>query len=245
MLQKHSQIILQNLQKSAIHRKLVMTINIPIIAIDGPSASGKGTVAQLVAAQLGFHYLDSGALYRIVAFATQQQNIAWHEAIAVTACTKTLVIEFNHEQVLLNNKDISNEIRTEAISKGASQVAVHASLRAALLDLQHSFCRAPGLVADGRDMGTVVFPHALLKIFLTAIKETRAERRYQQLSEKKQPANLEKILQELTERDSRDKSRLSAPLIMAGDAFLLETDNLTISATVDVILQHYQHKISK
>lgn len=221
-----------------------MSVNtIPVIAIDGPSASGKGTVAQLVAAQLGFHYLDSGALYRIVALATQQQNISWKDAAAITACAKTLEIKFNNDQVLLNNEDISDQIRTEAIGKGASQVAVHAPLRAALLDLQHSFCQAPGLVADGRDMGTVVFADAQLKIFLTASTETRAERRYQQLLGKTQPANFEEILQDLTERDARDKGRTSAPLVMADNAILLETDNLTISAVVDVILQHFHHKI--
>ena len=220
-----------------------MIINIPVIAIDGPSASGKGTVAQLVAAQLGFHYLDSGALYRIVALATQQQQIAWNDATAITACVKTLAIKFNNDQVLLNNEDISDQIRTEAIGKGASQVAVHAPLRAALLDLQHSFRKIPGLVADGRDMGTVVFADAQLKIFLTASIETRAQRRYQQLLGKNQPANFEEILQDLTERDARDKGRTSAPLVMADDAVLLETDNLTISAAVDVILQQYRHKI--
>lgn len=220
-----------------------MSINIPVIAIDGPSASGKGTVAQLVAAQLGFHYLDSGALYRIVALATQQQNISWNDAATITACAKTLEIKFNNDQVLLNNEDISDQIRTEAIGKGASQVAVHAPLRTALLDLQHSFCQAPGLVADGRDMGTVVFADAQLKIFLTASTETRAQRRYQQLLGKNQPANFEEILQDLTERDARDKGRTSAPLVMADNAVLLETDNLTISAAVDVILQHFHHKI--
>lgn len=220
-----------------------MSINIPVIAIDGPSASGKGTVAQLVAAQLGFHYLDSGALYRIVALATQQQNISWNDAATITACAKTLEIKFNNDQVLLNNEDISDQIRTEAIGKGASQVAVHAPLRTALLDLQHSFCQAPGLVADGRDMGTVVFADAQLKIFLTASTETRAQRRYQQLLGKNQPANFEEILQDLTERDARDKGRTSAPLVMADNAILLETDNLTISAAADVILQHFHHKI--
>lgn len=145
--------------------------NFPVIAIDGPSASGKGTVAQLVASKLGFHYLDSGALYRIVAFAAQQNNIAWSDALAVTTCTKTLKIEFISEQVLLNNQDVSNEIRTEEIGKGASQVAVHAPLRAALVEMQHSFCKTPGLVADGRDMGTVIFPEAELKVFLTASTE--------------------------------------------------------------------------
>ncbi|HYN54118.1 MAG TPA: (d)CMP kinase, partial [Methylotenera sp.] len=194
-------------------------------------------------AQLGFHYLDSGALYRIVALATQQQNIAWNDATAVTKCAKTLAIRFNNDQVFLNNDDISDQIRTEAIGKGASQVAVHATLRAAMLDLQHSFRKTPGLVADGRDMGTVVFADAPLKIFLTATTETRAQRRYLQLLGKNQPANFEEILQDLTERDARDKGRASAPLVMANDAILLETDNLTISAAVDVILQHYQHNI--
>lgn len=219
--------------------------NIPVIAIDGPSASGKGTVAQLVASRLGFHYLDSGALYRIVAWAAQQRNIAWDDAIAVTECAKTLIIEFINEQVFLNKTDISNEIRTEVIGKGASQVAVHAPLRAALLDMQHSFCQAPGLVADGRDMGTVVFPNALLKIFLTAKTETRAQRRYQQLLAKNQTADYDSILQDLLERDARDKNRASAPLLMANDAILLKTDNLSISAAVDNVLYNYQQKNSK
>jgi cytidylate kinase len=214
--------------------------NFPVIAIDGPSASGKGTVAQLVATKLGFHYLDSGALYRIVAFATQQNNIAWTDALAVTACAKTLKIDFINEQVLLNNQDISNEIRTEEIGKGASQVAVHASLRAALVDIQHSFCKAPGLVADGRDMGTVIFPDAALKVFLTASTETRALRRYKQLQSKNQPTSYENILQDLTERDARDKNRTNAPLLIADDAILLETDNLGISEAVDFIFQKYQ-----
>ena len=212
----------------------------PVIAIDGPSASGKGTVAQLVASKLGFHYLDSGALYRIVAFAAQQNNIAWSDALAVTACTKTLKIEFINEQVLLNNHDVSNEIRTEEIGKGASQVAVHAPLRAALVEMQHSFCKSPGLVADGRDMGSVIFPKAELKVFLTASTETRTLRRCKQLLGKNQPANYENILQDLTERDARDKGRASAPLLMADDAILLETDNVGISDAVDYILQKYQ-----
>ncbi len=227
----------------------IASLTVPVIAIDGPSASGKGTVAQLVAEKLGFHYLDSGALYRIVALATQQKNIAWDDALAVTECAKKLTIRFNNDQVYLQEgevlKDISDEIRTEAMGKGASQIAVHASLRAALLDLQHSFCQAPGLVADGRDMGTVVFPNAQLKIFLTASTEVRATRRYQQLLAKNQPANFDNILLDLQERDARDKSRASAPLVMANDAILLETDNLGISEAVDIVLQNYQRKICK
>lgn len=213
----------------------------PVIAIDGPSASGKGTVAQLVAKELGFHYLDSGALYRIVALAAQQNNIAWSDAEAVAACAKKLHIQFDNDQVLLNTTDISNEIRTEEMGKGASQVAIHAQVRAALIELQHSFRQAPGLVADGRDMGTVIFPDAALKVFLTASTEVRAQRRYQQLLGKSQPADYNSILQDLQERDARDKSRASAPLVMADNAILLETDDIGISAAVNTVLQNYQH----
>jgi len=215
---------------------------IPVIAVDGPSASGKGTVAQLVAEALGFGYLDSGALYRVVAFAAKQKGIAWSNAEAVAACATTLDIQFKSEQVYLNGADISEAIRTEEMGKGASQVAVHAPLRAALVDLQHNFRRAPGLVADGRDMGTVIFPDAELKIFLTASTETRAERRYKQLKGKNLPANYENILHDLQERDARDKGRASAPLVMAQDSILLETDNLTIAEAVSFVLQSFEHK---
>ena len=224
--------------------------NIPVIAIDGPSASGKGTVAQLVAQKLGFHYLDSGALYRIVAYAAQQKGIDWNDANVIAECAKRLTIAFAGEQVLLTTpdfaqKDISNEIRTETIGKGASQLAVHAPLRAALLEMQHAFCKPPGLVADGRDMGTVIFPDALLKVFLTASTKVRAERRYQQLRNKNQPANYESILADLQERDARDKNRAAAPLIMAKDAILLETDHLSISDAVNTVLQNFQQKMYK
>ena len=212
----------------------------PVIAIDGPSASGKGTVAQLVASKLGFHYLDSGALYRIVAFATKQQNISWNNARAVADCAKNLNIQFIGEQVLLNQHDISNEIRTEEIGKGASQVAVHAPLRQVLVETQHQFCQNPGLVADGRDMGTVIFPNAKLKIFLTASTEIRAKRRYQQLIGKQQTANFESILSDLQERDARDQNRASAPLIIASDAILLETNHLSIQDAVAFIIEKYQ-----
>lgn len=215
---------------------------IPVIALDGPSASGKGTVAQLVADALGFGYLDSGALYRVVAFAAKQINIDWSDAEAVAACAKTLDIQFKNDRVYLNGSDISEQIRSEEMGKGASQVAVHAPLRAALVDLQHNFRQTPGLVADGRDMGTVIFPDAVLKIFLTASTETRAERRYKQLLGKNQPADYENILQDLRERDARDKGRASAPLAMAEDAILLETDNLTIAEAVNTVLQNFEHK---
>ena len=222
-----------------------MNTAIPVIAIDGPSASGKGTVAQLVAKALGFHYLDSGALYRIVALAAQQKNISWSDASAVAECAKSLHIQFENDQVFLNGLDISNEIRTEEMGKGASQVAVHAPVRAALVELQHSFCIAPGLVADGRDMGTVIFPNAPLKIFLTASTEVRAQRRYQQLLGKNQPANYDSILKDLQERDARDKGRASAPLIMAEHAVLLETDHLGITEAVDTVLKNYTYNFCK
>ncbi|WP_047550146.1 (d)CMP kinase [Methylotenera sp. G11] len=215
---------------------------IPVIAIDGPSASGKGTVAQLVAEALGFGYLDSGALYRVVAFAAKQNNIDWGNAEAVAACATKLDIQFKNAQVYLNNTDISEDIRTEEMGKGASQVAVHAPLRAALVDLQHQFRKTPGLVADGRDMGTVIFPDAQLKIFLTASTETRADRRYKQLLGKGLPADYEAILLDLRERDARDQGRASAPLAMAADAILLETDHLTIAQAVDTVLQNFRHK---
>lgn len=217
----------------------------PVIAIDGPSASGKGTVAQKVAAQLGFHYLDSGALYRIVAYSCQQNAIAWDDEVNVTAHANTLDIRFEGEQVLVNKIDISEAIRTETIGKGASIVAVHASLRKALLSVQRAFCQPPGLVGDGRDIGTVIFPDATLKIFLTASTEVRAERRHRQLIGKQQAADYQAILQDLQVRDARDSARASAPLVMADDALLLETDNLGIEEAVAFILQQFDAKKSK
>lgn len=219
--------------------------SIPVIAVDGPSASGKGTVAQRVAKKLGFAYLDSGALYRVVAFAAKRHQIPWSDAEAVAACAKSLHIKFKDEQILLDGVDISEDIRTEEMSTGASQVAVHAPVRTALVELQHAFRQEPGLVADGRDMGTVIFPDAILKIFLTASTEIRAERRYKQLVGKNLPADYESILRDLQERDARDKNRASAPLAMASDALLLETDARTIEQATDFILQNYQQKISK
>jgi CMP/dCMP kinase len=217
----------------------------PVIAIDGPSASGKGTVAQKVAQKLGFHYLDSGALYRIVAYSCQQQGIAWDDEITVTAYAKTLNICFSNDKVLVNNADVTEAIRTETIGKGASIVAVHPTLRAALLSVQRALRQSPGLVGDGRDIGTVIFPDAVLKIFLTASTEVRAERRYRQLLNKQQTVDYPAILQDLQLRDTRDSTRTSAPLLMADDAVLLETDNLGIEEAVASILQQFEAKKSK
>ncbi|HEY8354851.1 MAG TPA: (d)CMP kinase [Methylophilaceae bacterium] len=221
------------------------TASIPVIAIDGPSASGKGTVAQRVARELGYHYLDSGALYRVVALAARERGISWHDAEALAAMATTLEIRFDDDCILLDGIDVSDEVRSEEIGKGASQVAVHPQLRAALLDLQRSFRRAPGLVADGRDMGSVVFPDAQTKIFLTASAEVRAERRYKQLKQKGKNANLQEILHDLKQRDIRDSQRAVAPLQQCEDARLLETSRLTIDQAVRFVLAAAEEQIGK
>ncbi|HZV97730.1 MAG TPA: (d)CMP kinase [Methylophilaceae bacterium] len=217
---------------------------IPVIAIDGPSASGKGTVAQLVANRLGYHYLDSGALYRIVAFAAQNAGISWQDELALAELARGLDIRFQQGEIFLGEHNISSAVRTEEMGRGASEVAVHPALRNALLDLQHSFRRAPGLVADGRDMATVVFPDAQTKIFLTASAEIRAERRYKQLMEKGIHANLRDILHDLQLRDARDRQRAVAPLQQSPDAKLLETSNLSIDQAVQAALEMATGKIN-
>ncbi len=218
---------------------------IPVIAIDGPSASGKGTVAQLVAQQLGFHYLDSGALYRIVAYAAQQQNIAWNDAESLGALAQTLQIQFYDGEIYLDGKLISEAVRSEEISRGASEVAIHPQVRSALFDLQQSFRSAPGLVADGRDMGSAVFTDAILKIFLTASVEIRAERRYQQPIGKNMPANYAQILRDLQLRDTRDSQRRASPLVQTLDSVLLDTSHRSINDAVEFVLTAYKNKLQK
>lgn len=219
--------------------RILLTSLIPVIAIDGPSASGKGTIAQLVAKQLGYHYLDSGALYRIVALAATNSNISWSNESLLEELTLKLEIKFCGCEIYLNNKKITALVRTEEIGKGASEVATHVAVRKALVNLQHSFRQLPGLVADGRDMATVIFPDANLKIFLTATAEVRAERRYRQLVDKKMSADYQQILQGLLQRDSRDRQRSIAPLIQAPDALLLETSQRSINEAVTFILSAY------
>ncbi len=209
---------------------------IPVIAIDGPSASGKGTVAQIVAEKLGYHYLDSGALYRIVALAAFDEGIDWQEENDIAELVPQLKIEFEHGEVYLNNQNVSERIRTEIMGQGASQVAAHPLVRSALVNLQHSFRKAPGLVADGRDMASVIFPDAKIKIFLTASAEVRAERRYKQLLSKGQEADYQKILKDLQDRDARDMQRIVSPLIPTADANLLETSQLNVEQAVDIVL---------
>jgi len=209
----------------------------PVIAIDGPSASGKGTVAQIVAEKLGYHYLDSGALYRIVALAAFEQFIDWQAEEDIAKLVSQLSIKFEHGEIFLNDVDVSEKIRNEQMGQGASKVAAHPLVRLALVDLQHSFRKAPGLVADGRDMATVIFPDAKTKIFLSASAEVRAERRYKQLINKGLEADYQAILKDLQDRDARDSQRTVAPLQQAPDAILLETSNLSIEQAVNEALQ--------
>lgn len=213
---------------------------IPVIAIDGPSASGKGSVAELVAERLGFHYLDSGAIYRIVAYASKHQGIPWSNEQAIAELAAQLHIEFSHGNILLNGNNIADEVRSEEMGRGASEVAVHPAVRTALLDLQKNFRQSPGLVGDGRDMASVVFPDAALKIFLTADVETRAQRRYQQLINRGVTADYTNILNDLRERDLRDSQRSAAPLKQMPDALLLDTSNRSIQQAVDFVLDAYQ-----
>ena len=212
----------------------------PVIAIDGPSASGKGTVAQLVAEQLGFNYLDSGALYRIVALAALNNQIAWHDEVALVALAQTLSIQFKNNQILLNDADVSELVRSENIGRGASEVAIHPALRAQLLAVQHGFRKPPGLVSDGRDMATVIFTDAVLKVFLTADVTIRAERRYKQLIDRGQAADFDAILFDLKLRDERDSGRSAAPLKQALDAHILNTDHLSIAEAVQQVMRWYK-----
>ena len=174
-----------------------MTSHIPIIAIDGPSASGKGTVAKLVAEKLNFHYLDSGSIYRTIAYAGRLQNIPLNNEALLLKVLEKANLSFKNDHILLNGKDVSEAIRSEESGRGASEVAVHRALREAILGFQRSFEKSPGLVAEGRDMTSVVFPHAGIKIFLTASAQIRAERRYKQLISKGNPANMATVLSEI------------------------------------------------
>lgn len=220
-------------------------MTIPIITIDGPTASGKGTVAQLVAHALNFHYLDSGALYRLVALSALRNRVALDDETAVAAIASQLPCRFTGEQIWLGQEEVSKAIRSEEISKAASKIAVLPKVRRALFQFQHDFLKEPGLVTDGRDMGTVVFPDATLKIFLTATIPARAERRFKQLISKGFSASMEDLLEDLTERDERDKNRLTAPLRPAQGAYLLDTSELTIEQAVSEVLQQYAARAVK
>ena len=217
----------------------------PVIAIDGPSASGKGTVAQRVAERLQFHYLDSGALYRLVAYTAIQSEVDLTDETALSDIARDLDVVFTGTRILLKGEDVADAIRAEVCSNGASKVAAYPQVRASLLDRQRAFRQIPGLVADGRDMGSVVFPDAVLKIFLTADAETRAQRRYKQLMEKGIDANISTLLQDIRDRDARDINRSVAPLQQGTDAILLDTTSLNIVQAVDEVLRQYDEICAK
>lgn len=213
--------------------------HIPVITIDGPTASGKGTVAQKVAQHLGFHYLDSGALYRLTALSVMRRATPLDDEHALAKAAEHLHCHFNGAHIFLANEDVSNEIRAEEVGNLASKIAAIPTVRQALFGLQLSFRQHPGLVADGRDMGTVIFPHAGLKVFLTASVEARAQRRYKQLIDKGFSANIEDLSKDLTERDARDSNRSSAPLKAAEGAYLLDTSAMTADQAVEQVLSWY------
>ncbi len=217
-----------------------MTVTVPVIAIDGPSASGKGTVAQDVARQLGFHYLDSGALYRLVALAALRRGVPLDDEAALGEIAGTMAARFDDGETWLEGERATDAIRGEDCSTAASYVASLPAVRRALLERQRRFRQAPGLVAEGRDMGSVVFPDATLKVFLTASPESRAERRYKQLKDKGIAATLPSLLQDLRERDARDASRSVAPLKQGPDARPLDTTAMSATQAAARIVGWYR-----
>jgi cytidylate kinase len=206
----------------------------PVIAIDGPSASGKGTIASRVAKRLGFHYLESGALYRLIALLSLRESTVDEQRLAQMA--EEMDVLFDDGEIVLGDEQVSEKIRSEPVGNRASEVAKVPALRQALLKRQRAFRRPPGLVADGRDMATVVFPDAELKVFLTATPEIRAERRYKQLIEKGIDANLRALSRDLRDRDERDAKRTVAPLVPAPDSQVLDSSALSIDEVVDRIV---------
>ena len=213
---------------------------IPVIAVDGPAASGKGTIAAGVAEALRFHLLDSGSLYRLVALKSLRSKVDVDAGPALAALAAGLDADFSLGRVELDGEDVSEAIRGEAVSEAASRVAVHPGVRLALLARQRAFRRPPGLVADGRDMGTVVFPDAVLKVFVTASPEERARRRHKQLIEKGISITIDGLLRDIRDRDARDAGRAAAPLKPAEDAVILDTTGLTITAAIDFVLETYR-----
>ena len=214
-------------------------MNVPVIAIDGPSASGKGTVAERVAAILGFHFLDSGALYRLTALWAIKQGVGLDDEARVARLASELPAAFHDSAVWLAGDDVTEAIRAETVGERASKVAALPAVRTALLDRQRAYRQPPGLVADGRDMGTVVFADAVAKVFLTASAEARAERRYKQLIGKGNSASLPALVADMQARDARDTARAVAPLKPAADALLLDTTHMSIETAVQSVLAHY------
>lgn len=221
---------------------------IPVLTIDGPSGSGKGTISRAVAERLGWHYLDSGALYRAVGLAAAWESIDLSDPDAVAQCAARTEIRFETQgagepHVIVNGKDATRQLRTETAGAAASAIAAHPPVRAALVDLQHRFRRSPGLVADGRDMGTVIFPDAPYKVFLTASAEERAQRRYKQLKEKGVSVNLAGLLHEIAARDERDAGRAVAPLKPAEDAVIVDSTGTPITEVIERVLAVLPEKL--
>jgi cytidylate kinase len=222
-----------------------MAVPVPVIAIDGPSASGKGTVAERVARALGFHYLDSGALYRLVALVAQGQAIPLDDVPGLARAAGSMDIEFRDGRTWLSGEDVSEALRAEAVGIAASRVAAAPEVRARLLDRQRGFREPPGLVADGRDMGSVVFPDAGLKVFLTAAVETRAQRRHKQLMEKGMYVKMPDVVEELRLRDERDSQRPVAPLKHYPDAVFLDTTAISVDEAVASVLAEWRSRAGK
>jgi cytidylate kinase len=221
--------------------------DIPVITVDGPSGAGKGTISHMLADTLGWHFLDSGALYRVTGQACLIEGVSWDDHLAVTEIARYLQVSFRTSpsgEILVSYKgrDVSRAIRTEEGGRGASTVAAIPAVRDALLARQREFCQAPGLVADGRDMGTVVFPSAPLKIFLTASALERAERRYKQLIAKGENVSLPRLLQDIEERDERDSSRDVAPLVPAEDAIVIDSTATSIEDVFAQVMQKVKER---
>ncbi|WP_036165149.1 (d)CMP kinase [Massilia sp. 9096] len=214
---------------------------IPVITIDGPTASGKGTVAHKVADKLGYHLLDSGALYRLTALAALRRGVDLRDEHALAKTAEHLTVRFNGDRIYMGTEEVSHAIRAEDVGNTASKIAALPAVRQALYALQLSFRETPGLVADGRDMGTVIFPGAKLKVFLTASVEARAQRRYKQLIDKGFSANMDDLLADLQARDARDTQRAVAPLVPAEGAHLLDTSRMTVDEAVAQVLEWYAH----
>ena len=216
--------------------------NVPVITIDGPTASGKGTVASRVADRLGFHLLDSGALYRLTALQALRGALPLSDEAGIAKLAQQLPARFRDDVIYLAHEDVSHAIRAEEVGNTASKIAALPGVRQALFDLQLGFRQAPGLVADGRDMGTVIFPTAKLKVFLTASAEARAQRRYKQLIDKGFSANMNDLLADLRARDERDTGRAVAPLVAAADAHILDTSAMGVDQAVEQVLAWYALK---
>jgi cytidylate kinase len=215
------------------------TSQIPVITIDGPTASGKGTVAHRVADQLGFHYLDSGALYRLTALSALRRATDLADEHALAKLAEHLHCSFQGGDIILSHENVTDAIRAEEVGNTASKIATFPAVRHALTGLQLGFRKAPGLVADGRDMGSVIFPHAQLKVFLTASVAARAGRRYKQLIDKGFSANMEDLLMDLQARDDRDTKRTIAPLVPAEGAYVLDTSEMNADEAVAQVLKWY------